>query len=403
MDKSLNNFVNNIKEINDIVKILLEDDGIVKEPYTGEETKRYIKKIKYEVIDVGEAYDEVKNPSGKKNNPPNENYVEIDIARQYDPNVEIGDEIEIESVDFEDMTAEEIAEWATEQNLDKETLEQIIVAGPKTVRIGGKVLRLGPKGYRAAKRGIKSALTLKKFLDRYGKKIDHSRCWCLGVVKDFIDPVSEEPSETMFKDHISEFIKPVEEELLEKWRFCNKKYGKYFKKKDDRQKTTEECITIDDMWLDQKSNFDSLVSLLSNAFKVTGINIKKEKTPGRSGESSVAEKIVSHDYVFITFTADVEKEPDAGGTTKVTIFNSGTEVKFRIVGTHKDQNNTVLLETSGDHGSGGDKYKEFVMSFDTAGVKRQQSNNLILFVKSDGSLSNKKSTWSGKIEYYKDN
>lgn len=403
MDKSLNKFFENIEELNNVLKLLIEEDGIVKEPYSDESTKRYIKKIKYKVIDVGEAYDETKNPTGIKNNPPNENYIEIDIARQYDSNVKIGDEIEIESVDFEDMTAEEIAEWATEQKLDKETLEQILVAGPKTIRVGGKVLRLGPKGYRAAKKGIKSALILKKYLDRFGEKIEHSKCWCLGLVKDFIDPDNGEPSEDLFKDHISDKIKPVEDELMGQWDFCKSKYGKYFWEKDKRQETTEECIMVDDMWIEQKNTFNSIVNLLQGAFKVVGINIEKKKTDGKI-ESSVAEKIVTHDKIFIKFTSDVVKEPEAGGGrgATVNIISVGT-YEFNIIGTHKTENDTVFLESSTAFGSGVDSFKKFILSFSSSQPKKPQSNQKIWFVKSDNSISSKSSTWSGRIEYYKEN
>ena len=278
MNKSFKNFFNSVKTINETIKLLVEDDGIISISDSD------IKVYKFTVVEDGAEYENDKPDVG-------DSYMHLSEAKEIDSNAEVGDVIEVEAIDG---GADGLFEFFTEDGLNREELEEMAVAGPKTYRVGGKVIRVTGNTYRAVNKAAKSALFLKKFFDRYGKKIGHSRCYCLELVSDYVDTNTGDLDRDQYKSELMVYIKPVQDEMLSKWDYCIDRYGNDIMYKDNRQETFEECVTINAIWKEQRSIFDELTSKLQSVFKVRGIDIKKKKEDVKS-DASVVEKIITED------------------------------------------------------------------------------------------------------------
>jgi hypothetical protein len=136
-----------------------------------------------------------------------------------------------------------------------------------------------------------------------------------------------------------------------------------------------------------------MISDLQKSFKVVGYNKKSEKeTKYNKEKKSPAEKIILHDYVEIEFSSDVVHTP-RGGTPTV-LFSSGDIILFEIKKTYGSANDTVLVE----HGN-----KKYILGFETATVKKSQSDNTFWVLDNSGAVSNIKTTWDGKIKSFRDN
>lgn len=370
-----------IEKINDTInQLLIENDGGIIVVPKGSSMKK-----KFTVVEDGDL------PENKDK----QNYITLTDARDYKPDAEVGDEIEIEVLDFETTPLDEITDFFSSDDVSLDELKQITIGGPKTYRIGKKTLRVGPKAYKTVKKAASSVLMVKRYFNRYGKKIGHSKCYCVKLVKDYVDMGTGKIDRNAYESDVSDYIQPVTEEFLAKWDYCVDRYGKYIEDKDPRQETIEECITLDDMWEESKSITQELASMLQKFFKVKGIDIKKDKKDNQVGSgNSASEKIALKDEISIKFTSNSEWEDDSSSPpTTRTIFSSGDDVEFDIVGTFKTKNDTVMLERKSDG-------KRYVLSFESAGVGKPQSGKLWR-VKSDNTLYSGGSTWSGRINYFK--
>jgi hypothetical protein len=377
----LENINKSIEEINDTInQLLLEDDGGIIVIPKGSSMKK-----KFTVVADGDLPE----------NTDNQNYITLTDARDYKPDAEVGDEIEIEVLDFENSTLDDITDFFSSDDVSLDKLKQITIGGPKTYKVGKRILRIGPKAYKTVKKAASSVLMVKRYFNRYGKKIGHSKCYCVKLVKEYVDMGTGKIDRNAYESDVADYIQPVTEEFLAKWDYCVERYGKYIEDKDPRQETIEECITLDDMWEESKSITQELASMLQKFFKVKGIEIKKSKKDSEIGSgNSASEKIALKDEVSIKFTADSEWEDDSLSPPRTrTIFSSGDDVLFDIVGTFKTKNDTVMLENKSDG-------KRYVLSFESAVVGKPQSGKLWR-VKPDNTLYSGGSTWSGKINYFK--
>jgi len=377
MEKSFNKFFNSIKTINETIKLLIEDEGIISTIPDSD-----IKKYKFTVVADGEEYENDKPNVG-------DSYMHLSEAKEIDPNAEVGGIVEVDAVDG---SYGGLMEFFSGDGINREELEEMAVAGPKTYRVGGKVVRVTTKTVRGVKGAAKSALFLKKYFDRYGKKVGHSRCYCLKFVSDgnYIDTDTGDVDRDQYESDITDLIKPVQKEMLSKWDYCIDRYGDDIVKKDDRQETYEECVTIDSIWGEQKSIFDDIVSKLQSVMKVKGISIKKKKEDVKS-DSSVVEKIVTNDEIVIKFSEPVVRENPSGPPPPTQeLFDVGT-FTFEILGSYKEKNNTVKLK------KGGDKY---IFSFDKSTI-RQPQGGVVWVLNSDDSIQDKKGKWKGKIVNYR--
>lgn len=375
MEKSFYKFSNNIKTINETIKLLIEDEGIISTIPDSD-----IKTYKFTVVADGEEYENDKPDVG-------DSYIHLSEAKEIDPNAEVGGIVEVDAIEG---SSGGLMEFFSGDGINREELEEIALAGPKTYRVGGKVVRVTTKTVRGVKGAAKSALFLKKYFDRYGKKVGHSRCYCLKFVSDYIDTDTGDVDRDQYESDIMDLIKPVQKEMLSKWDYCIDRYGDDIEKKDDRQETYEECVTLDSIWAEQKSIFDDIVSKLQTVMKVKGINIKKKKEDVKSN-SSVVEKIVTNDEIVIKFSEPVEREnPNPPPPPNVELFDAST-FTFEILGSYKEKNNTVKLK------NGRNKY---IFSFDKSTIRQPQSG-LVWVLNSDDTIQEKKGKWKGKIVNYR--
>ena len=377
----------NVENINKTISLLNEtiinllEDGIVTTPIDG--TGIPVIKQKFTV------YEDDDVPV----NTETEFFIGITDAKEYKSDVQVGDEIEIEVMDFDSSEDSDITEFLSQDTLTTDDLEQIVLGGGKTVRVGGRVLRYGPKSWRKVKRIVKSIKDYKKYIDRYGKKIEHSLCYCLHFTKEYVDPADGKISRDVYESDLN-YIKPIQDEMLNSWDFCEKEFGDSIIEKDDRQDTQKDCLLLDTFWEQQHNLMNDLLNKLGKFFEVRGVNIKKTIKNDVKGDTTVAERIVSKDEMSIKFDSDVIwKDPAAGD---VTIYNSGENILFEIEGTYSDNSNSVRLTDKNTN-------KKYILTFTKSTVTQRQSNNAFWLVKSDGSIDGSKTTWSGKINYYRDN
>ena len=373
MNKSFKNFFISVKTINETIKLLVEDDGIISISDSD------IKVYKFTVVEDGAEYENDKPDVG-------DSYMHLSEAKEIDSNAEVGDVIEVEAIDG---GADGLFEFFTEDGLNREELEEMAVAGPKTYRVGGKVIRVTGNTYRAVNKAAKSALFLKKFFDRYGKKIGHSRCYCLELVSDYVDTNTGDLDRDQYKSELMVYIKPVQDEMLSKWDYCIDRYGNDIMDKDNRQETFEECVTINAIWKEQRSIFDELTSKLQSVFKVRGIDIKKKKEDVKS-DASVVEKIITNDEIELKFSEDVTRELPGGGGNE-TLFTDASTYWFEILGSYKETNNTVKLK------NGGQKY---VFSFEKS-IIRQPQSGMVWVLNADDTVQEEKGKWKGQIVNYR--
>lgn len=318
-------------------------------------------------------------------------FIGITDAKEYKSDVQVGEEIEIEVMDFDNSDSSEWTDFLSQDTVTSDDLEQIVLGGGKTVRLGGKVLKYGPKTYKKVKGVISGIKDFKKYTDRFGKKVEHSLCYCLSFTKDYLNNDGKTDKST-YQSEISGYIKPVQDEMLATWDYCHDKFGKDIEEKDDRQNTATSCLTLDTFWEQQHNLMDDLLNKLGKFFEVRGVNVKKNKKNDIKNDTSVAQRIVSHDNMEIKFDDDVIWKNPSGGNE--IIFNANDDVLFDIDGTYSDNSNSVRLS------NGSDKY---VLTFTKSTTKQRQSNNAFWKVRSDGSIDGSKTTWGGTITYYREN
>lgn len=365
--------------LNESIDNLLEQDVIIT-PYT--EDVLVTKKQKFTVVENGQL-------------PPNTDdkfYIELKDAIFYKSNVKVGDEIEIEVVDLDKMTDEGILSYFSSDEIDKKTLAKIILAQGTTLRVAGKVLKYGPKSIKRLKMLGNKVIEAKKYTDKYGKKSEHSLCYCLKLFDENADETTGDADKTIYIDTIFDQPEFIQEELENTWEFCKDKYSQYIIKKDDRQETEKSCEFLEDWYEEGEDILDDLITQLKSSFEVRGYDKDTEREKEYKSEKGVGEKIVAHDYVEIKFEEDVVHTPTGGGAV-TTLFSSGNIIVFEIKKTYGSRNDTVLVEHSG---------KKYIMGFDTAVTKKPQSDEVFWVVDASGNVSNIKTTWTGRIMSFRD-
>lgn len=365
--------------LNESIDNLLIEEVIVT-PYT--EDVLVTKKQKFTVVENGQL-------------PPNTDdqfYIELKDAIMYKSNAKVGDEIEIEVVDFDAMDDDGLLSYFASDEIDKKTLEKIILGQKTTLRVGGKVLKYGPKSVRRLQALAKKAVEAKRYTDRYGKKSEHSVCYCLKLFDDHSDETTGDADKSIYMDTITDQPEFIQEELENTWDYCKDKYGNFINTKDDRQETKKSCEFIEDWYEEGEDILDDLISQLRSSYDVQGYDKDSERSREYKSDKSVGEKIVTHDYMEIKFDEDVVYTPSGGGAT-TTLFTNGSVILFEIKKTYGSRNDTVLVEHSGN---------KYVMGFSTAITKKTQSDEVFWVVDPSGSISNIKTTWTGRIMSFRD-
>jgi hypothetical protein len=369
-----------ISLINESIDNLI-DENVIVSPYSGDNIKTSVQK--FTVVENGNLPDNTDTMS----------YIELKDALMYKNDVKVGDVIEIEVADFDAMDEDGILEFFKSEEIDSKTLEKIILGQRTTIRVGGKIIRYGPRTLRKIQMAAKKAVEAKKYIDKYGKKTEHSLCYCLRLFDEHVDEDTGKAEKSIYMTDVEDQPEFVQEELENTWDFCESKYGTKIIEREDRQETKKSCDFLENWYEEGESILDDMIADLRKSFKVVGYDKGEEsETKYNKEKKSVAEKIVAHDYVEIEFSSDVAHTP-RGGTPTV-LFTAGSIVVFKILKTYGSASDTVLLENSGD---------KYILGFDTAVVKRAQSDNTFWVVDPSGSVSNVKTTWDGKIKAFRDN
>ena len=372
-----------VENINKTIDFLLEQGGTVISPFKGEVPT---KKQKFIVIADGEV----------NNTTENEYYIELSVAKEYDSNVEVGDEIEIEVLDMDATDEEGLLSILSSDEVSAEELEQLVLGRRTTIRVGGRVLKYGPRTLGRIKRVAGKAIDTKRFISRYGKKAEHSICYCYSFTKDGLDE-NGDMDKTVFISSMVDQPEFIQESLLSTWNYCDKKYKKDIRKKDDRQETEKSCMFLDDWYKKSENLMDDMINTLKQAYDIKGYNKKlDDETKKVGGNKSVGEKITSQDYIEIKFTSDTTIGMD-GRTVNAAppaspFFSDNDLKKFKIQKTFNERNNTVLLKKGG---------KFFIMGFETTQIGKPQTDQYFaVYDESTEEILNPKGTWSGKIMSY---
>ncbi len=372
-----------VENINKTIDFLLEQGGTVISPFKGDVPT---KKQKFIVIADGEV----------NNTTENEYYIELSVAKEYDSKVEVGDEIEIEVLDMDATDEEGLLSILSSDEVSMEELEQLVLGRRTTIRVGGRVLKYGPRTLKRISRATGKAIDARRYISRYGKKAEHSICYCFSFTKDGLDE-NGDMDKTVFISSIVDQPEFIQDSLLNTWNYCDRKYRKDLRKKDDRQETEKSCMFLDDWYKKSENLMDDMINTLKQAYDIKGYNKKlDDETKKVGGNKSVGEKITSQDYIEIKFTTDTTIGIDRGVVTAVPpaspFFSDNDLRKFKIQKTFNEKNNTVLLKKGG---------KFFIMGFETTQIgKRQTSLYFALYDESSDEIVNPKGLWSGIIMSY---
>jgi hypothetical protein len=172
--------------------------------------------------------------------------------------VKVGDEIEIEVADFDAMDEEGILQFLKSDEIDSKTLEKIILGQRTTLRVGGKIIKYGPRTIRKVQQAAKKAVEAKRFVDKYGKKSEHSLCYCLRLFDEHTDDDTGDADKSIYLTDVEDQPDFVQEELINTWDFCESKYGAKIHKKDDRQESKKSCDFLESWYEEGESILDDL-------------------------------------------------------------------------------------------------------------------------------------------------
>ena len=183
-------------------------------------------------------------------------------------------------------------------------IEQLVLGRRTSIRVGGRVLKYGPRTLKRISRVAGKAIDAKRYISRYGKKAEHSICYCFSFTKDGLDE-NGDMDKTIFISTIVDQPEFIQDSLLNTWNYCDKKFKKDLRKKDDRQETEKSCMFLDDWYKKSENLMDDLINTLKQAYDVKGYNKKlDDETKKLGGNKSVGEKISSQDYIEIKFSTD---------------------------------------------------------------------------------------------------
>lgn len=368
--RRIEEFLENIEFINKSIKKLLNEEGIITLPNGSNAVKE-----KYIVIADGQT--------------PNDKEINLKDAKKYKTDVEVGEEIEIEVIDMNDMDDSQIEEWMREKmengELSWEDIEQLALGASsgKVRRTAGRVFKVGPKVIKAAGR-----LLLLKGLK---KEIRHSQCYCVKLFDANIDSSDADidkhkPSRDVYESRLGQYIDTVRDEFLKGWDQCQEDFDKFVDRpnakdaKVERNKALDACPAIDDWVSNAKDVLNKILGDLGKFYNIKGIEVKKKTLAG--GEQSIAKQIGKHRKIQLHFDDPVPLHAGGGNYS----WSPGDET-FTI-GTYTDTGNVVKLI----RGS-----KIFYFEFQKAELSQRQTGSVW---EDDGSGNKPKSnpvTWKGYI------
>ena len=369
MKKNLGNYLNTISQLNESIYKLLNEDGIIEKPLGSN-----VKKELFLVIEDGKTL-----PTDGKN------YIHLTDAKAYKNDVKVGDEIELDTIDYEEMEESDLIKTIQQQLIDgkisEKDLQQIAIAAgsSKFRRTAIGVVKVGGKLQNVAKTVM--------LLKRYEKKIPHSDCFCAKLFNDNVDdvgPAPHKPSKTTYLGSLIGYLDVVRDEFEATWDECENEYPDLIDEADKRTDLLSTCNTIEDWYTNAKEVLDSIISDLGKFFKVTGINVKKKSFGGDPDEDSVAKTIGMNEKITLHFEDDFKNK---AGTT---IYRSGSDVPFNI-GTYKETGSTVKLTEGG---------KKWYFEFQTPQIRKIQKGSVFPDNGHDSPDSTLSVSWKGYIVQY---
>ncbi len=360
-----NKFLENIDYINNSIKVLLNEDGIISPPPDLNTVNE-----KFTVIEDGKE--------------PKDNEINLKNAKKFKTDAVVGEEIDVPVITFEGMGDNEIEEKFREMisdgDINWKDIEQMAIAGSsgKVRRTAVGAIKVTPKVLAASGRLM--------LLGKLKKDIPHSQCYCVKLFDDNLDSTltPPKPSRDVYKDSLSDYLDSVVDEFLEGWDECEKKYDNLIDDKSEREKALDACPAIEDYFKNAENVLQKILGDLGKFFDVKGIDVEK-KTLSK-GNKSIAKKIGSHQKVQIHFTADVQKHAPATGV----LFGDGSDRIFTI-GTYKEDGNVVKLI---------DGSNVYYMEFQKSERRKEQRGSL--FADDAGKPKNNPVNWKGWIIKYID-
>jgi hypothetical protein len=309
-------FLENINYINNSIKTLLGEDNIIAPNPSGSNTVNQ----KFIVIGDGQT--------------PKENEVNLKDAKKYSTDVEIGDEIDIPVISFENMDDTEIEaelkEMIENGDINWVDIKQMTLSGSsgKVRRTAAGAIKIGPKVLMAAGR-----LAL---LGKLKKDIPHSQCYCVKLFDSNKDDTVAPPipSRSVYESSLTNYIDTVSKEFLDGWDECEKIYKKLLTDETKREKALGACPAIEDFWLTAKETLDKILSSLSKYYNIQGIDIEKKTLAG--GSKSVAKSIGENEKIMLHFSKEIKN------STGTVLYNNNSDHTFEI-GTYKETGNVVML------------------------------------------------------------
>lgn len=365
MKNNLEYFLKTIDQINESINRLLEQ-GVIERP-----SGSNVRKEKFIVIEDGKDI-----PNDGKN------YIHLKDAKAYKGDVKVGEEIEIEVIDFEAMDEqtliETIRKYSEEGKISESDLQKIAIAAgsSKFRRTALGMIRIGSKLEKVAKTVI--------LLKRYKKVIPHSDCYCAKLFNDNKDEtrVPHEPSKTVYMSKVSGYIAAVQKEFEETWDECENNYPELIRKEDERNVVLANCDTLESWYDDAKSVLTTIINDLGKYFKITGIDVKNKKLASGE-EQSVAKTIGLNERITIHFEDPFKNKSG-------TVVYGTRDVRFEI-GTYKEVGKTVKLI---------DGRNTWYFEFETPATKQIQSGSAWPDDGSGNPDSSLSVSWKGFIVKY---
>jgi hypothetical protein len=338
--KNFNRFLENVVYINNSIKVLLNEDGIISPPPDLDTVNE-----KFTVIEDGKE--------------PKDNEITLKNAKKFKTDAVIGDVIDVPVISFEgdddSVIEEKFREMISDGDINWKDVEQMALAGSsgKVRRTAVGAIKVTPKVLAASGRLM--------LLGKLKKDIPHSQCYCVKLFDGNLDSTvtPPKPSRDVYKDSLSDYLDSVVDEFLEGWDECEKKYDNLIDDKAEREKALDACPAIEDYFKNAEALLNKILGDLGKFFNVEGIEVEK-KTLAK-GSKSIAKKIGLHSKIEIHFTKDVQKHDGSG-----VLFADRSDRIFDI-GTYKEDGNVVKII---------DGRKIYYMEFSNSERKKEQKGSL---------------------------
>ncbi len=327
-------------------------------------------------------------------------YIKLDdVKKDFNkPSAEVGDEFEIEMINFDDNNKENLSDYFISNKVSPETLQKIYTDIKSGKVIARKIYKIGTKPFIIT---TNSLMLLGKVLNVVKKKKivvkdekPHSLCYCLTFTEDGLKEdlpfnsgefvLDRDTFESNNNDQTDLIIK----KLLDDYDFCVDEYGKYIKNGRDRIDTKKNCSDIESWYTDSESLMDDIIANLKNVYDVKGYKKDLDKTKKeKGGVLTIGETLSQYSEIEIDFENDV-KYDSSGNIT----LGSGKR-RFDIVGTFREnRESTLLLYKSGDY---------YVFGFKSSKLQNKNNGGGTKMCKNRKCEERKKNTdnttWSGTI------